>query len=356
MARTKSALPWGMALLFAVLFVAAWWIEDCVLYAIPWEQTRVVGVASFAATQLKLATVGSLLWASLTLARDGLSLGATYLAALIGGAFGRLPASWRATGPMRALSWSAASITANFGFASAAEFGQGLLWTVEKVIKAFIAINGAAWLYNIGRRLLRAAAVPVGYLTRLYGETPEEAAQAAAPGLPSYIRPVANGKPRPRRVEYIQFFDHVQRIGIILPGGGARAVYQAGALKAIYEFLKDYEALDKVKMIAASATGAWNAMFWLADMIEPDHYGHPNIERWWKSLSLRRIAEFPWFFLPFRGNSLLTAAPWRENFHRIFRNRLDALLASGTAPHFYLTRSDIDDGVLRYATNWPGLG
>src|SRR2546425_616976 len=44
-----------------------------------------------------------------------------------------------------------------------------------------------------------------------------------------------------RRREYAQFMEtHVKRIGIVLAGGGASGAYQAGALKAIYEFLRDY--------------------------------------------------------------------------------------------------------------------
>jgi predicted acylesterase/phospholipase RssA len=54
-------------------------------------------------------------------------------------------------------------------------------------------------------------------------------------------------------------------LGIILAGGGAKGAYQAGALKAIYRFLQQHGALGKVRMIAGTSIGAWNAMFWLAE-------------------------------------------------------------------------------------------
>src|SRR6266511_2541626 len=53
--------------------------------------------------------------------------------------------------------------------------------------------------------------------------------------------------------------DDVERIGIILAGGGAKGAYQAGAMKAIYEFLEHHNALHKVKMIAGTSIGSWNA-------------------------------------------------------------------------------------------------
>jgi hypothetical protein len=54
------------------------------------------------------------------------------------------------------------------------------------------------------------------------------------------------------------------RIGIVLAGGGAKGAYQAGAMKAIYEFLESHHALGNVKVISGTSIGSWNAMFWLA--------------------------------------------------------------------------------------------
>ena len=58
--------------------------------------------------------------------------------------------------------------------------------------------------------------------------------------------------------------DRYDSIGIILAGGGAKGAYQAGALKAIHDFLSRHNAHDKVRMIAGTSIGSWNAVFWLA--------------------------------------------------------------------------------------------
>jgi len=56
-------------------------------------------------------------------------------------------------------------------------------------------------------------------------------------------------------------FDHLReeikdlRIGLILSGGGAKGVYQAGAMKAIHEFLRHKNGLGNVRMIAGTSTG-----------------------------------------------------------------------------------------------------
>lgn len=64
-----------------------------------------------------------------------------------------------------------------------------------------------------------------------------------------------------------------KRIGIILSGGGAKGAYQAGAMQAIYEFLEEHNAHHKVKMIAATSIGSWNALFWLAGLIKSANGG-----------------------------------------------------------------------------------
>ena len=56
-------------------------------------------------------------------------------------------------------------------------------------------------------------------------------------------------------------------IGIVLAGGGAKGAFQAGAMKAIYRYLAERNALDNVKVIACTSVGSWNALFWLAGLI-----------------------------------------------------------------------------------------
>jgi predicted acylesterase/phospholipase RssA len=161
--------------------------------------------------------------------------------------------------------------------------------------------------------------------------------------------------------------DRFQRIGIILAGGGAKGAYQAGALKAIHEFLERHGALDRVRMIAGTSIGSWNAMFWLADLVKsPDDRTPSAHERWWRSIGIDRIIEFD-TYVPLRRNHFLRPTPWREAFRQIFaetpavRERLARLYAAGGSAggdppvHFYFTRSNVEAGHLEFATNWTSL-
>src|SRR5262245_58437267 len=48
-----------------------------------------------------------------------------------------------------------------------------------------------------------------------------------------------------------------RNIAIVLAGGGAKGIYQAGAMKAIYEFLAARGAVDRVVSIASTSIGSW---------------------------------------------------------------------------------------------------
>lgn len=159
--------------------------------------------------------------------------------------------------------------------------------------------------------------------------------------------------------------DGFRRIGIILAGGGAKGAYQAGSLRAVHEFLEENGALDRVEMIAGTSIGAWNAMFWLADLVRaPEGGGASTHETWWRGISLERIVEFDTYW-PLRQNHFLRPEPWRESFRQLFmessdvRERLATHFAGreGRDPplHVYLTRSNVELGHLEFATNWPGL-
>lgn len=160
-----------------------------------------------------------------------------------------------------------------------------------------------------------------------------------------------------------------RKIGLVLAGGGAKGAYQAGALRAIHEFLEEHGALDRVAMIAGTSIGSWNAMFWLADLVKPPEEGGRSLhERWWRQISLERIVEFDTYW-PLTQNHFLRSTPWEETFREIFvdppevRERLARLFpgsdgeggSAGPPVHFYLTRSNVELGQLEFATNWPGL-
>lgn len=153
------------------------------------------------------------------------------------------------------------------------------------------------------------------------------------------------------------------RIGIINAGGGAKGAYQAGALKAIYEFLEENNALDKVKMIAGTSIGSWNSMFWLAGLVKPPAKGEMSAhEKWWKSVSIKGLVDFANYF-PLAKNSFLHTTPWQETFLDIFKNHpsVQQYLMKhlfddpDKAMHFYLTRSNVESGKLEFATNNASL-
>lgn len=152
-------------------------------------------------------------------------------------------------------------------------------------------------------------------------------------------------------------------IGIILAGGGAKGAYQAGSMKAIYEFLEKHKAHHKVKMIAGTSIGSWNSLFWLADLIKgPD--GGPGLhEQWWHQMSVKSVIR-PELYIPMRQNYFLSNEPWQEMFDAIFikneenHQRLIHHIQSPDAPdamHFYFTRSNVARAHLEFTTNRTGL-
>ncbi len=156
---------------------------------------------------------------------------------------------------------------------------------------------------------------------------------------------------------------HYHAIGIILAGGGAKGTYQAGSMKAIYEFLEKHRAHHKVKMIAGTSIGSWNALFWLAGLIQgPD--GGPGLhEQWWHHVNVKSIIR-PEFYIPMRQNYFLSNEPWRDMFEAIFvenKENHDRLLYHIKNPdakdvmHFYFTRSNVARAHLEFTTNRTDL-
>ena len=359
MARLRSWLPWGILVHIAMLFVLAWWILDCLIYYIGWSQ---IGVVQTGATVLGMTHIAGFFQFFAQFVADICHA----IAALLGKAcsliqisFDALPPTARARAPLRFLAWCGVSIMATFGSGPAIEFWHGCIWVAGKLLKAIIALNGGFWIHNSMRRLTRGLESVIKYPVRFYSERGEDEPEEPQPlpaQDPDEIAPARTRRDgSTRRREYVQFLQgHVERIGIILAGGGAKGAYQAGALKAIHEFLSDYNALDKVKMIAGTSIGAWNAMFWLGGMIDTNDKF--SLESWWKNLNYRSLVEFPWLYIPFWSGSLLRATPWRDSFQSIFGRKLHESFGDSPPTHFYLTRTDISEAELKYATNWPGIG
>jgi predicted acylesterase/phospholipase RssA len=155
--------------------------------------------------------------------------------------------------------------------------------------------------------------------------------------------------------------DKFERIGIVLAGGGAKGAYQAGAMRAIYEFLEENNALHKVCMVSGTSIGSWNAMFWLAGLVKPPSPdARSPHEEWWRSINLSRTVEFDTYW-PLRRNHFVTARPWMETFEDTFihndavKQSLARLFQKNGGPHFYFTRSNVGRGVMEFSTNYDGL-
>jgi predicted acylesterase/phospholipase RssA len=343
MARISSALPVRTRILFVILFFIAWRIEDSLLYRL-----GILYAAHSPSAAIHLEALNQTASGGLSFVSDGFS----YMGTTILNAYSGLPDYVRDVIPTAALGRWISAIAGFFGIGPITSFVYTLLGLAGQLARVVIAFNVAGWMYNLLRRVARyltmAFLVPVGF----YSEK-EPAQNEAAPD--SVNEPGSLERQPARRREYFEFLSgHVERIGIILPGGGARGTYQAGALQAVHDFLRDYGALGKVKMITASSIGAWNAMFWLAGMMDRESGGF-SLENWWKQIEVSRLVEFPWFWMPFFSESRFRIGPWREQFMELFHRKLDPLFVGAPAIHFYFTRSDVALGALGYATNWSGI-
>jgi predicted acylesterase/phospholipase RssA len=153
-----------------------------------------------------------------------------------------------------------------------------------------------------------------------------------------------------------------ERIGIILSGGGAKGSYQAGAMKAVYEFLERYDAHNKVKMIAGTSIGSWNALFWLANLVAGADEKPCALQQWWSNVTVGDIVQ-PVLYFPFYRNFVLSSEPWYDNFNAIFNNgavkeRLEAHITQPDAEgnlHFFFTHTNVEQARLEYTTNYGGL-
>ncbi|NIO08443.1 MAG: hypothetical protein GTO40_10720, partial [Deltaproteobacteria bacterium] len=134
------------------------------------------------------------------------------------------------------------------------------------------------------------------------------------------------------------------RIGIVLAGGGAKGVYQAGALRALWEFLEREDALQYVRVITGTSIGSWNAMFWLTDQIKD--YTQRD---WWASAAPNKLVG-PTFYIPFYRNYILHNRPWQGQFSVLFADKSKRLVKGGP-PYFYLTRTNVGEARLNLTTN-----
>jgi Patatin-like phospholipase len=146
-------------------------------------------------------------------------------------------------------------------------FHEASRWSCASVAP-LISAYFAHWLLAISYSILRWMFAHPGpgnqnrYLNYAEDSTNKEckALVFAAPkerGDNPPLQPWRPGNPTKVWDGIVQF----ERIGFVLAGGGAKGVYQAGAMKAIYESLTSRNAQSSVCSVAGTSIGSWNALF-----------------------------------------------------------------------------------------------
>ncbi len=135
------------------------------------------------------------------------------------------------------------------------------------------------------------------------------------------------------------------RIGIVLAGGGAKGVYQAGALRALWEFLEAQNALQYVRMIAGTSIGSWNSMFWMTRQVEAGNWDHGPLYEWWTSSRLSTVVN-PAIYIPILSNYLAGNQIWRRQFTTLFSSK-----PCNPLPYLYFTRTNVESALLDFTTN-----
>lgn len=146
--------------------------------------------------------------------------------------------------------------------------------------------------------------------------------------------------------EFLELGDDPEfRIGIVLAGGGAKGVYQAGALRALWEFLEEQKALPYVRMIAGTSIGSWNTMFWVTKQVEAGNWDQGPLYEWWTSSRLSTVVN-PAIYIPILRNYLAGNQVWRGQFTTLFSSK-----SSNPLPYLYLTRTNVESASLDFTTS-----
>ncbi len=261
-------------------------------------------------------------------------------------------------------------VVALFGFLGLAAFGVGHLMSLARVEKV------EAWLLSEAPALGQvSSALPVQ--VKILGEGALMVSLLLVAVLAAYNLAVLAGRAARGKTPFPVGAEEVDpvptptpetagevadrslagaRIGLVLAGGGAKGVYQAGAMKAIHEFLAERGALGRVRMVSGTSIGGWNALCWATGLLADPGGGRPSAhERWWKTTPMSRVVE-PATYLPGQ-NHVLSNAPWHQHYQAIFRDnpavreRIGALVGPSPPLRFYLTRSNVRRATLGFATN-----
>jgi predicted acylesterase/phospholipase RssA len=135
------------------------------------------------------------------------------------------------------------------------------------------------------------------------------------------------------------------RIGIVLAGGGAKGVYQAGALFALWEFLEEQKALQYVRMIVGTSIGSWNTMFWVTKQVKAGDWDQGPLYDWWTSSRLSTVIN-PAIYIPGLRNYLAGNQVWRAQFTTLFSS-----MSCNPLPYLYLTRTNVEAASLDFTTS-----
>jgi predicted acylesterase/phospholipase RssA len=98
-------------------------------------------------------------------------------------------------------------------------------------------------------------------------------------------------RPRPKSLEENALTFPVKRpvtplkLGLVLSGGGVRAAYQAGALKALIPYLEKHP--DKISIIVGSSIGSVNGLVFAACMDEGLDHATMELQKLWRCRTFR---------------------------------------------------------------------
>ena len=224
------------------------------------------------------------------------------------------------------------------------------------IVVAYNVAVGLNWMvYTLGVKPDRFRDLRETALSHPKGKKTVSAAKATS----MRSKPATSKEAEQKRREIEEHFRH-KKIGIILAGGGAKGAYQAGAMKAIYEFLNEHKALENVKMVAGTSIGSWNGLFWYADLLRPDMISYKGQqmsahEYWWKRVNAKALVAPSWY-VPLLRSALLSSRPWRDVFDTSFAEPIKRMVKEDAyRSHFYFTFTNVESGRREFITNNPQI-
>ena len=104
------------------------------------------------------------------------------------------------------------------------------------------------------------------------------------------------------------------KIGLVLTGGGARAAFQVGALRAVSDIIYESERGNPYQIITGTSAGAINATV-LAAYARSPRLGVKSLQRVWKSFHVEQIFRSD-FFGVMRNTGRWVRSAFSNDYHR----------------------------------------